>query len=85
VVPASITGTVEYFRMLTEPSARFETYRRKFAQNPPEIVVPYSGTMLTSLVYIFDGNPSTKSIPNIVLHFCKYRTEPQTMEDVFSP
>jgi hypothetical protein len=28
VVQASITGTAEHFRTLTDPSERFETYRR---------------------------------------------------------
>jgi hypothetical protein len=87
-LPAAPKRMFEEFRTLTAPSARFETYRKKLAENPAEIVVPYIGPMLTSLVYIFDGNPSKKTIPDvtdIVWNFSKYRTYSQTMEDVMAP
>jgi hypothetical protein len=87
-LPDQIRKIYEDFRTLTAPSARFETYRKKLAESPPEVVVPYIGPMLTSLVYIADGNPSKKSIPNvteIVWNFAKFRTYSITMEDVMAP
>jgi hypothetical protein len=88
MLPVDVKKLYDDFRVLTAPSARFETYRKRLAENPPETVVPYIGPMLTSLVYISDGNPSKKSIPDvteIVWNFSKYRTYSQTMEDVMSP
>jgi hypothetical protein len=88
MLPVDIKKLYDDFRVLTAPSARFETYRKRLAESPPETVVPYIGPMLTSLVYISDGNPSKKSIPDvteIVWNFSKYRTYSQTMEDVMSP
>jgi hypothetical protein len=87
-LPLEIRKLYDEFRALTAPSARFETYRKRLAENPPETVVPYIGPMLTSLVYISDGNPSKKTIPDvteIVWNFSKYRTYSQTMEDVMAP
>jgi hypothetical protein len=88
MLPVDVKKLYDEFRVLTAPSSRFETYRKRLAENPAEKVVPYIGPMLTSLVYISDGNPPKKSIPDVtdlVWNFSKYRTYSQTMEDVMSP
>ena len=73
------------FRQFTTPTGRFEQYRKELASFVPEIVVPYIGPMLTSLVYIADGNPSKKVIPatgEAVCNFSKYRSYAHIMADI---
>lgn len=70
---------------LTNPSARFLNYRNELEKYPHEVVVPYIGPMLTSLVYISDGNPSKKSIPDfqgVVLNFQKHRMYSAVIQDI---
>ncbi|KAH0793504.1 RasGEF domain containing protein [Histomonas meleagridis] len=73
------------FNVLTSPSARFENYRNELKKYPYEVVVPYIGPMLTSMVYISDGNPSKKSLPDVqevVLNFQKHRMYASVIQEI---
>ena len=76
---------IEDFREFTTPKGRFENYRKELATFAPEVVVPYIGPMLTSLVYVADGNPSKKTIPDsgeTAWNFSKHRSYAQIMCDI---
>ncbi|OHS99203.1 RasGEF domain containing protein [Tritrichomonas foetus] len=73
---------------LASPSARFANYRNELEKFPPETIVPYIGPFLTSLVYISDGNPSKKALPNVsepVINFQKFRSYANVLNDIMVP
>ncbi|OHT06374.1 RasGEF domain containing protein [Tritrichomonas foetus] len=80
--------TYHKFSNLTTPSARFSAYRAELVKSQPETIVPYIGPFLTSLVYISDGNSSTKTLPNVsepVINFQKYRSYAMVLRDLMVP
>lgn len=83
-----IMSIYKKYSLLTTPSGRFANYREKLEQLPPEVVVPYIGPFLTSLVYISDGNTSTKSLPGVpepVINFQKFRSYAAVLNDIMVP
>lgn len=83
-----IMAIYKKYSLLTTPSGRFANYREKLEALPPEVVVPYIGPFLTSLVYISDGNTSTKSLPGVpdpVINFQKFRSYAAVLNDIMVP
>lgn len=79
---------METYRKLTTPGNRFGIYRAELERNPIELSIPYIGPMLTQLVYISDGNPSKKTIPETgenVLNFSKHRMYSAVMDEIIKP
>lgn len=77
----------EEFREFTTPKGRFQNYRNELEKFAPEVVVPYIGPMLTSLVYVADGNPSKRTLPGSgesVPNFSKYRSYAMIMSGIFA-
>lgn len=76
------------YSLLTAPSGRFANYRKHLQQHPPQTVVPYIGPFLTSLVYISDGNPSKKRLPDVkdpVINFQKFQAYAKVLDDILAP
>ena len=73
---------------LASASSRFANYRKELEQHCPETVIPYIGPFLTSLVYISDGNPSKKTLPNYsdpVVNFQKFRSYASVLNEIMVP
>ena len=78
---------MDQLRALTTPTARFEAYRNKLRETAKQITLPYIGPMLTALVYVADGNPSKKPLPDtgeFQWGISKFRTYSQTMAEICS-
>lgn len=87
-ISSSSKELYESYRRLTTPGNRFGNYREELQKNPVELTIPYIGPMLTQLVYISDGNPSKKTIPETgetVLNFSKHRMYSEVMDDIIKP
>lgn len=79
--------TFEALRTLTTATARFLNYRLALEETAKEITVPYIGPMLTSLVYVNDGNTSKKTIQDSTETFwnmVKFRGYAQIMREIES-
>ena len=82
-----ITKTYAALKDLTSPTGQFAQYRRVLGETAKQITVPYIGHMLTSLVYVNDGSPSKKSVPDsseVYWNISKFRSYSQIIAEINS-
>ena len=75
-VSPEMQKVLERMQTTTSPLKKFATYLSELEAVPQKLVIPYLGPFLTDLIYVHDGNASTKKLPGSgeeVLNFSKYR------------
>lgn len=79
---------INFFSNLTNASNQFENYRNDISPLPHELTCPYIGPILTQLVYINDGTPSKRSLPDSkspLLNIHKFRMYSVAMLKALKP